>query len=178
MSIKEALAAARQFVEHAPGSNAKATLVKIDAALAQLESADARERIADAIAGELVRQRGSGADLIVGVRDDAECLVVKGDIEILSLATAILATDLVPDEAAIRADEREKCAKNDLLNVMEAECWSLRCFNIPTGGDDYDVGWEVVEHHMAKPHDRRIGFGGTPREALAAAIRSGGEDQK
>ena len=32
-SIKEAFEAARQFVEHAPGSNAKATLSKIAAAI-------------------------------------------------------------------------------------------------------------------------------------------------
>ena len=32
---------------------------------------------------------------------------------------ALLATGLVPDEAAVRADEREKCAK-----VAEAECYA------------------------------------------------------
>lgn len=78
-----------------------------------------------------------------------------------------------PDEAAIRADEREKCAKNDLLDAMQAECWTLRCVDIPTGCGDADVVWEVVQHHMAKPHDRVIATGSTPREALAAAIRAG-----
>ncbi|MGX9392523.1 hypothetical protein ACWX0K_20550 [Nitrobacteraceae bacterium UC4446_H13] len=83
---------------------------------------------------------------------------------------------LLPFKAAesIRADEREKCAKNDLLLTMERECWSLRCVDIPTGGGDADVGWEVVGHHMAKPFERVVAFGRTPREAIATAIRSGG----
>lgn len=40
---------------------------------------------------------------------------------------AILATGLVPDEAAIRADEREKCAK-----VAEAECYATTGRQIAT----------------------------------------------
>jgi len=84
--------------------------------------------------------------------------------------------DLFPDiEAAIRADERERCAGPDLLAVMEKECWTLRCVDIPTGGGDADVAWDVVSHHMAKPHDRVIATGNTPIKALAAAIRAGGE---
>lgn len=88
---------------------------------------------------------------------------------------AATATGLVAGEAAIRAAERERCAGPDLLAVMEKECWTLRCVDIPTGGGDADVAWEVVSHHMAKPHDRVIATGNTPIKALAAAIRAGGE---
>lgn len=88
---------------------------------------------------------------------------------------AATATGLVAGEAAIRAAERERCAGPDLLAVMEKECWTLRCVDIPTGGGDADVAWDVVSHHMAKPHDRVIATGNTPIKALAAAIRAGGE---
>ena len=56
-----------------------------------------------------------------------------------------------------------------LLRVMEQECWTLRCVDIQTGGGDADVGWEVVSHHQAKPHDRVIASGCTPEEALRKA---------
>ncbi len=60
--------------------------------------------------------------------------------------------------------------KTDLLQIMEEECWTLRCIDLPTGGGDSDIGWEAVQHHMAKPHDRVVGFGKTPKEALQAAL--------
>lgn len=56
-----------------------------------------------------------------------------------------------------------------LLRTIQQECWTLRCVSIPTGGDDADVGWEVVEHHMAKPHERVVAIGCTPTEALRCA---------
>lgn len=55
------------------------------------------------------------------------------------------------------------------LDMIEREGWTLRGRDVPTGGDDYDVVWEVVEHYMAEPHDRVIGTGSTPLEALQDA---------
>jgi hypothetical protein len=57
------------------------------------------------------------------------------------------------------------------LRVLEQECMSLKCEDSPTGGDDADVVWYVVSHHMSKPHERTVAFGKTPQEALAALLR-------
>lgn len=59
-----------------------------------------------------------------------------------------------------------------LLNALRDECWDLRCFDVPTGGDDADVAWRVVGHWMAKPHERVIaeGFNHDPRVAIRAAL--------
>lgn len=59
------------------------------------------------------------------------------------------------------------------LAALQKECWSLKCIDLPTGAGDADVGWEVVSHHMAKPHERREGFGDDPLKAIQAAISSG-----
>lgn len=56
------------------------------------------------------------------------------------------------------------------LAALEKECWSLRCIDLPTGGGDADVGWEVISHHMAVPRERREGFGWTPLDAVQDAV--------
>lgn len=67
------------------------------------------------------------------------------------------------------------------IDVLVNESWDLRCFSIPTGGDDYDIGWRVVGHWQAEPHERTIAevFSDNPRAAIDAAIvaaRNGGYD--
>lgn len=62
--------------------------------------------------------------------------------------------------------------KVDVAEILESNSWDLRCVNIPTGGDDYDIGWRVIEHHMAEPCERIIGYGTTPLEALKDAENS------
>ena len=57
----------------------------------------------------------------------------------------------------------------DPLAVLEDNCWDMRCFDIPTGGGDADIGWSVIEHHMAPPKERVVGTGRSPREALQDA---------
>lgn len=59
--------------------------------------------------------------------------------------------------------------EHDWIKRIEDECWDLRCTNEPTGGDDYDVLWHVIEHHMAEPKERTIGTGLTPLQALVRA---------
>lgn len=53
--------------------------------------------------------------------------------------------------------------------------------DIPTGSGDADIGWHVVTHHMAEPHEREVGFGKTPLEAIrdaqSAALRALGKEQ-
>lgn len=63
-----------------------------------------------------------------------------------------------------------KHAEDDYLSILAGQCWDLRCIDIPTGGDDSDIAWIVIEHHMAKPHERQIGHGRTPKEAIDAAL--------
>lgn len=58
------------------------------------------------------------------------------------------------------------------LDALRDECWDLRSFAVPTGGDDADVAWRVVGHWMAEPHERTIaeGWSDDPRVAIDAAI--------
>lgn len=73
---------------------------------------------------------------------------------------------------------RERIARDDsaLLDWLRDETCDLRCINAPTGGDDYDVRWQVIQHHMAKPHERIIGrsYSEEPRDAISDAILSTG----
>jgi hypothetical protein len=66
------------------------------------------------------------------------------------------------------------CKECDLLNGLmfdlENRCCDLRCRNVPTGGDDYDVEWFVVEHYMQEPREREIGSGRNVMMALMAAF--------
>jgi hypothetical protein len=57
----------------------------------------------------------------------------------------------------------------DRLKFIEDECLDVRCHNVPTGGDDYEVAWTVIEHYMADPQERRIGYGDSPIEAIDEA---------
>ena len=57
----------------------------------------------------------------------------------------------------------------DALRWLESECCDLRCVDWPTGADDSDIGWTVVQHHQAKPTERVIGTGRTPLEAIEDA---------
>lgn len=59
----------------------------------------------------------------------------------------------------------------DYLAFIEENCLDLRCVDEPTGGDDADVVWVVIEHHMAPPRYRDIGLGYSPKEALDDAIK-------
>lgn len=78
-----------------------------------------------------------------------------------------LATDTGNSYAArLAAAEADKAR----LDAIESNCWDIRCIDVPTGGGDADVMWIVIEHYMAKPHQREVGIGGkTPREALTEA---------
>ncbi|WP_179090928.1 hypothetical protein, partial [Burkholderia pseudomallei] len=57
------------------------------------------------------------------------------------------------------------------LDWLRDECCDLRSVSVPTGGDDYEVNWIVIQHHMTAPHEREIGrgFSDDPRDAIDAA---------
>lgn len=77
-------------------------------------------------------------------------------------------------ELAELHDEIAEARKDsERLKIQERNCWAVIPEDEPTGGDDADIGWHVIEYHMAKPHERRIGYGKTPQEALDAAKGAG-----
>ncbi len=55
------------------------------------------------------------------------------------------------------------------LKWLEDNCYDIRCVDCPTGGDDSDIGWRVISHHMDKPNERVEGYGSTPIQALEDA---------
>lgn len=67
-----------------------------------------------------------------------------------------------------RMSDAEDAAR---LDWLREECCDLRSISVPTGGDDADVNWIVIQHHMAEPREREIGrgFSDDPRDAIDAA---------
>lgn len=92
-----------------------------------------------------------------------------GDLE--SMQKLYEYPDLKAEVERLRADAK-------LLDAIQHESWDLRCFNIPTGGDDCDIGWSVIGHWQAEPHERVIAeiYHDDPRAALRAAIEAKGGD--
>lgn len=87
------------------------------------------------------------------------------------------------DEPSLRAQYEDACIQANKnsedaarLDWLQEECCDLRSVSVPTGGDDADVNWIVIQHHMAAPHEREIGrgFSDDPRAAIDAA-RTGGK---
>lgn len=162
-----------------------------DHLLAAIESAWAEYRLDNpatpspvtetALSGEIKGPIGASYDR------DLECWTVYADggREILFdmkgysnprlgwVLSALRSLASTPQPAAAETDAR-------LLDVLRDESWDLRCFNIPTGGGDADIGWRVIGHWMAEPCERVMGevFHDDPRAAIRAAIRQsakGGE---
>lgn len=115
-SIKEALRIARGYVaddvkRKPSGYDPSSDLRVIDDAVASLSCGEARERIAriiDPNAGWGVKLDSDYLDLRqeqAKMEDEQRVALRKAD--------AILATGCVPDEASIRADEREKQIERD-----------------------------------------------------------------
>ena len=76
--------------------------------------------------------------------------------------------------AKAEAENKQLRADTKLLDAIQHESWDLRCFNIPTGGDDCDIGWSVIGHWQAEPHERVVAeiYHDDPRAAIRAAIGS------
>lgn len=121
-------------------------------ALASLQGEDAVERVARIIIGPRLPVPDNCQFTLEELRSVRWSQSTKAEQQdALSAARAILATGLVPDEAAIRADERERCA--NVAAGFDGACNSSR--NKPFV--DAGVMREVYERD----------------EAIAAAIRSG-----
>ena len=56
------------------------------------------------------------------------------------------------------------------LDALAKNSWDLRCFDM----SDDDIGWQVIEHHMQRPHERKLAevFRDDPRQAIDAAIEA------
>ncbi len=72
-----------------------------------------------------------------------------------------------PSTQSVAPSDRE------LLDVLASNSWDLRCISVPTGGDDHDIDWIIVEHHQAEPCERTIAqaHSDDPRAAIRRAIR-------
>lgn len=68
----------------------------------------------------------------------------------------------------------QRTADTKRLDALAENSWDLRCFDIPTGEGDGDIGWRVIEHHMAKPCERTVAevFRDDPRQAIDEAIEA------
>lgn len=91
----------------------------------------------------------------------------KGERDLTTWQTDAVMRVIDAEVEPMRADAK-------LLDAIQHESWDLRCFNIPTGGDDCDIGWSVIGHWQAEPHDRVVAeiYHDDPRAAIRAAIGS------
>jgi hypothetical protein len=67
-------------------------------------------------------------------------------------------------------DGHSTSAGTDWVNIIEENCWDLRCTSEPIGGDDSEVLWHIIEHHMAEPHERTIASDLNLTQALQRAL--------
>jgi hypothetical protein len=60
------------------------------------------------------------------------------------------------------------------LDALLHASWNLECFNMPTGGGDYEIGWRVFEHHESAPLKRTVAevYEDNPRAAIDRARAS------
>jgi len=65
---------------------------------------------------------------------------------------------------------RQAVSVPEWVSVIEDNCWDLRCVSRSTGGDDCDVIWQVIEHHMSEPNQRVIAESLYPLDALERAL--------
>lgn len=57
------------------------------------------------------------------------------------------------------------------LDLIEASCWDLRAVDEPhPGGDDGEVAWVIIEHHMAAPKERELSREYSARAAIDYAL--------
>jgi hypothetical protein len=81
--------------------------------------------------------------------------------------------ELKSGSIAALADNVAGPSDTELLDALRENSWDLRCISVPTGGDDHDIDWTIVEHHQADPQERTIAqaYRDEPRHAIRRAIR-------
>ena len=127
------------------------------------------------IPGELIDKM---AEAIRGdtTSDDTPWATLSEDRKIGWRGDAERALAVVKEYLTARRPSEQAVTEDSLFDVLRSESWDLRCFDIPTGQGDADIGWRVVGHFMAKPHERTIAevFHDDPKAALNAAMEAGG----
>lgn len=107
--------------------------------------------------------------LLDGVRERLHRLAKRNDLPTgLREWLLLCASETGTAADRLAALEEESAA----LKWLEDESCDLRCYNSPTGGDDYEIVWRVSEHHMDEPQERVIGYGETPLRAINEAKRN------
>ncbi len=98
---------------------------------------------------------GTNACAAAGLRHDFK-------IHPLYAAAQLVALEPLPSE------------DTQLLDFLQESSCDLRSIEAPTGGDDSDIHWSVIQHHMAAPHEREIAreYSDDPRAAIRAAIKA------
>lgn len=95
----------------------------------------------------------------------------KGERDLTTWQTDAVMRVIDEEVEPLRADAK-------MLDAIQHESWDLRCFNIPTGGDDFDIGWSVLGHWQAEPHERVVAevYVDDPRTAIRTAISASKKD--
>ena len=84
--------------------------------------------------------------------------------KLLQACAEMVATEQAAQPAVPLTDDTRR------LDALAKNSWDLRCFDM----SDEDIGWRVIERHMAKPHERTVAevFRDDPRQAIDAAIEA------
>lgn len=108
-------------------------------------------------------------EIVFGIADDAAAEIT--DEQYQQIADAI--NKVFIDPVSSSSTHKKVATDTDLLDALASNSWDLRCVSVPTGGDDYDIDWLVIEHHQAHPHERTIAqaYRDDPREAIRRAMR-------
>ena len=126
---------------------------------------------APAVDADPLGLRDVGEALMKTIERNADALKAAGWTAPMDCPSEIV-VDLLNllDEA--KAAPAVDASDTALLDALAAEYLDLRCFDIPAGQGDADVGWRVLQHHMGEPTERVVSevYKDDPRSAIRAAI--------
>jgi hypothetical protein len=88
--------------------------------------------------------------------------------------TLTRAADLLERQQPVPVPLSERHIDTIRIDALRDQSWDLRCFDMPTGEGDADIGWRVIQHHMAAPHERVVAqvYRDDPRAAIDAALNT------
>ncbi len=105
---------------------------------------------------------------------DEECgEIERGLMRAGEMDTHWLVQAFARHRALGRSEGAKAMQDAERLDFLADMTLDLRCINVPTGGDDYTVGWQVIQHYMASPRERIVGEADEsegPRVAIDRAI--------
>lgn len=117
--------------------------------------------------------------MIIAAAEQMKPAESRGDVTVTrdqsGRIVAITRNDAEGKVLSVIAESEEQ---TDWLQIIEDNCWDLRCVDVPTGGDDYEVFWQVIGHHMAEPRERILAESLSPSEALERALNPEQDDEE